>query len=261
MSPRSPLEADDADMGRPAKRGRVELPRRFARNDRVVCRTPHGWAPGKVASIDEPNPEDERAPPLPYVVLLDPPVKRLIAVPADVSSTILPEVCFGLRQDGAYFARDCLLPKGRCPPVLRFGVGDRVAVAVEDATGDFAAWRAGRVAALWARPADPREAEAWREGDAACYAVDLDAPAEPGASGGWSSPGAGGRVLVHRDDHFLVRDLALQPAAGAPRAAGTSRFNKRLNAAHGGWESIDHQTRRARKCAAPSDEDMDLEDE
>ena len=58
-----------------------------------------------------------------------------------------------------------------------------------------------------------------------------------------------------------MRDLALQPAAGAPRAAGTSRFNKRLNAAHGGWESIDHQTRRARKCAAPSDEDMDLEDE
>ena len=259
MSPRSPLEADDADMGRPAKRGRVELPRRFARNDRVVCRTPHGWAPGKVASIDEPNPEDERAPPLPKDVLHHPPVKRLIAVPADVSSTILPEVCFGLRQDGAYFTRDCLVPKGRCPPVLRFGVGDRVAVAVEDATGDFAASARGPRRRAVARPADPREAEAWR-GRRARYAVDLDALAEPGASGGWSSPGAGGRVLVHRDDQFLVRDLALQPAAGAPRAAGTSRFNKRLNAAHGGWESIDHQSA-PRKCAAPSDEDMDLEDE
>ena len=158
-----------------------------------------------------------------------------VAAPQDHSNTVIPEVCFGQRQDAAYFTRDCLPPhkEGSARPELRFSVDDRVACLVEDPSGDFAEWKSGKVTELWARPTDKYELDFWRADDAAAYRVDLD---------------DGGRVLVHRDDHILVRDLLLQ--AEGPRS--NARFTKRQRA-DGDWESVDHQTRIVRKCSAPSD--------
>ena len=50
-------------------------------------------------------------------------------------------------------------------------------------------------------------------------------------------------MLVHRDEHWLVRDLALQPAG---QRYAPKRIEKR-KAADEGWEMVDHMTRKARK--------------
>ena len=69
---------------------------------------------------------------------------------------------------------------------------------------------------------------------------------------------AGRDVLVHRDEHSLVRDLALQ-AAGPRQAADGSRclarLEKRQRVGGGGWEVVDHATRHVRACEPPGSDD------
>ena len=69
---------------------------------------------------------------------------------------------------------------------------------------------------------------------------------------------SGSRVLVHRDEHWLVRDLALQPPGSRQDARG-ARALTRLETRHKGdytFEAVDHLTRRVRPCPAPeSDEE------
>jgi hypothetical protein len=69
-------------------------------------------------------------------------------------------------------------------------------------------------------------------------------------------------VLVHRDEHWLIRDLALQPEGPRQAADGTralKRLEKRPKAKSDDadeWEAIDHMTRQVRSIAIPdSDED------
>ena len=74
---------------------------------------------------------------------------------------------------------------------------------------------------------------------------------------------SGAVVLVHRDEHWLVRDLALQ--AEGPRQAADGyrclrRLEKRRRDADGTWEELDHATRRVRPAAEPRDDDESDED-
>ena len=70
-------------------------------------------------------------------------------------------------------------------------------------------------------------------------------------------------VLVHKDEHWLVRDLALQ-AEGLRQGAGgvrcLSRLEKRRSSSASGgdrWEAVDHATRRVRPCEGPDSDDDD----
>lgn len=67
---------------------------RFAQYDRVRCNLGEsGWCSGNVQALDEPAPSG-RDRSLPYVVMLDPPIKQLISVPQDSNVCVLPDVCF-----------------------------------------------------------------------------------------------------------------------------------------------------------------------
>jgi hypothetical protein len=57
----------------------------------------------------------------------------------------------------------------------------------------------------------------------------------------------GPHVLVHRDNHKLIRDLSLQKEG--PYLAGGKRFTKRRRDSHD-WEAIDHMTGKTRKVMA-----------
>ena len=221
-----------------------QVVRRFALLDRVVCNVggTRGWAAGSVQSLDEDDPSDVTGQTvLPYVVKMDPPNSRLISVPKDNNGVIRAEVCFGQRRGALWFTRMSLpkvIRKGS-QRTRRFGVGDRVACAVEDATGDFSDWAAGTVAAL----DFPVEAEDGVEGGNAPYQVTLD---------------NGASVLVHQDEHWLLRDLALQPAGPRIAADGTrcvKRMEKR--AAGDAIEMVDHVTRKVRKMVPDSDDEDD----
>ena len=222
--------------------------RRFALLDRVVCRIGGdiGWAAGAVQSLDEDDPSDptgQRV--LPYVVKLDPPVGRMISAPSDDNSVIVAEVCFGQRRDALWFTRMCLpkaVRKG-AQRSQRFNMGDRVACAVEDATGNYADWAHGTVTAV----GYPVEAEDGVAGGVAPYQVLLD-------NGGCS-------VLVHQDEHWLLRDLQYQPVG--PQATKASRTRERLVRRHKGdytFEAIDHMTRRVRPCPPPASDSEHSDD-
>lgn len=67
---------------------------RFAQYDCVRCNLGEsGWCSGNVQALDEPNPSGKAAS-LPYVVMLNPPMKQLISVPQDSNVCVLPDVCF-----------------------------------------------------------------------------------------------------------------------------------------------------------------------
>lgn len=224
-------------------------PTRYKRAERVVCRLggDRQWASGSIAAVNEDNPEDPMGPKLPYVVKLDPP-SRLISVPKDDYDLCRAEVCFGQRAGALYFTLFCLPPiKQPANAKRRFDVGERVACAVEDETDDYSIWAAGTV--LEVNYSVEKDATAllpqrdW-EGDASIipYRVQLD---------------TGSRVLVHRDEHWLVRDLALQ-AVGPRQAQKGSRALTRLVKRHCGdytFEAIDHMTRQVRPCAPPDSDD------
>ncbi len=111
----------------------------------------------------------------------------------------------------------------------RYEVGNRVSCAVEDKTGLFTVWAAGTVAAVnhvvSALATDVH-------GGCVPYEVKLD---------------NGCTVLVHRDEHWLIRDLSLQPEGPRQAADGTrclGKFGKRKVGEV--WEVIDHITNRVR---------------
>ena len=69
------------------------------------------------------------------------------------------------------------------------------------------------------------------------------------------------QVLVHRDEHWLVRDLALQREGVRIGADGTrclGKFSRREAA--GGWEVVDQETRKVRRLQADEESDEDEED-
>ena len=121
--------------------------RRFGKHERVVCHLARGrvWAPGIVTELDRVDPEDPlgEIQQIPYLVQLDPPNDRVVCVPRDEPGVVRAEVCFGQRADTIPFALFCKPQKQN--KARRFGVGDRVACAVEDASNDDIAWAAGTV--------------------------------------------------------------------------------------------------------------------
>ena len=70
-------------------------------------------------------------------------------------------------------------------------------------------------------------------------------------------------VFVHRDDHRLLRDLALQPAGPRQSEDGTRDLQRlvkrRRNESE--WELIDHATCRVRIQAAGGSDEESSEDE
>jgi len=223
--------------------------RRFAKLDRVVCRIggSRGWAAGSVQALNEEDPSDPTGQTrLAYVVKIDPPASRLVSVPRDSNDLARAEVCFGQRAGAICFTRMCLpktVRKGVQRSQRRFARGDRVVCAVEDASDDFTDWAPGTVAAV-DYLVDEEDGIA---GGLAPYQVLLD---------------SGTAVLVHADEHWLVRDLALQPAGPRTASGGTrsvQRMSKRKT--DDGLECVDHATRKVRKLADETDDDDDDDDD
>jgi hypothetical protein len=234
---------------------------RFERFERVVCKIggQYGWGPGTIQALDEADPQDpsgQRR--LPYVVKLDPPIGRLISVPYDETSICRPEVCFGKMSMGDLgFTLRCKPRRQLKSEKRRFALGERVACAVEDASGDYTVWAAGTVSDVEYN-VEPDATELslqwdWSAGAGMIpYRVLLDA-----------SDGAQPQhVYVHRDEHWLVRDLKLQPA-GPRQAEDGTRELKRLvkRRCDAGWELIDHATRKVRHEAAGGTDDEDSDDD
>jgi len=216
------------------------LPPRFKKLDRVVCRIggTRGWAAGTVQALNEEDPSDPTGQSvLPYVVKIDPPNSRLVSVSKDDHNLVRAEVCFGQRAGAIWFTRMCLpkaVRKGS-QRSRRFGVHDRVACAVEDATDDYTDWAAGTVLEV----DHCVEGLGGIEGGVVPYKVMLD---------------NGYTVLAHVDEHWLVRDLELQAPGPRVAADGTrslTRITKRK--ASNGWEMVDHMTRKVRRAQEDSD--------
>ena len=223
-------------------------PTRFRRAERVVCNVggQRKWASGIIAAVNQDDPEGPTGPKLPYVVKVDPPGARLISVPKDDHDICRAEVCFGQRAGALWFTLFCLPPKQDLR-ARRFAMGERVACAVEDETDDYSVWAAGTVVdvdySVENEAADLIPDREWAGGIARIpYRVQLD---------------TGTSVLVHRDEHWLIRDLALQ-AAGPRQTKSGPRSLSRLERRHKGdytFEAIDHMTRRVRPCASPQSDD------
>ena len=230
-------------------------PTRFRRAERVVCRLggDRSWASGIVAASNQDNPEDPRGPKLPYVVKVDPPNSRLVSVPKDDYDLCRAEVCFGQRAGALWFTIFCM-PSRPARGTRRFASGERVACAIEDESNDYSVWAAGTV----------RDVDYSIQEDAAALDPERDFTGARGVVPYRVELDTGGMVLVHRDEHWLVRDLELQspgprqlPAGESPRESFASSLT-RLERRHKGdytWESIDHQTRRRRPCEPPSDDE------
>ena len=223
----------------------------FHKFDRVVCNVgrERQWAAGTIQSVNEDDPIDPRGPKLPYVVKIDPPDARLISVPRDEYEVCRAEVCFGQRAGALLFTLFCL-PLRKDRRKLRFGVGERVVCAVEDESDDWTVWRTGTVLDVDFSIEDEAKAvfptRDWSgEAGRVPYRVQLDGSV---------------CVLVHRDEHWLIRDLALQPE-GPRQAADGTRALKRLEKRPKSdgvdeWQAIDHMTRQVRSTAIPdTDED------
>ena len=71
----------------------------------------------------------------------------------------------------------------------------------------------------------------------------------------------GCRGLVHKDEHWLIRDLSLQ--APGPRQSAKESCLKRIERRHRGdytFEAVDHATRRVRACPPPDSDEEHGED-
>ena len=188
------------------------------------------WAAGTVIKLDQVDTDDPTGQTKhPYLVKIDPPNVRIICVPLDHSDVIQAEVCFG--PDAllmSLFSKPQRLPRER-----RFGLGGRVACVVEAVGGACRAWEAGTVVEVdydtepnvkklrGNYDAGPRDwSWGWPTADAAVpYRVLLD---------------GGGKVLVHRDVHWLVRDLRLQPVGPCEPMGGSHRSLARFTRRRGG---------------------------
>ena len=234
--------ADRSSAKQPERRRRNESQAwRFANYDRVRCNlgVETGWVCGNVQALDEPYPDGSPGT-LPYVVMLDKPLSRLISVPSDGSHCVRPEVCFADGAKGGACAEAVARGAGTKRAALRFAVGERVAclTAGPDGAAWPRRWSAGTVRELWPTPHGARAPAA------VPYAIDLDSGAL--------------RVLAAVDDHMHVRSLELQPAEACPVQRALSRFTVRLNAEQGWDENVDQQTRRVRK-RPPQDSESDEE--
>ena len=218
---------------------------RFRRGERVVCKVggERKWAGGIITTVDQADPEDVTGcSALPYIVKVDPPQVRLISVSKDDYDICRAEVCFGQRAGAMWFTLFCL-PARSSVSKRRFASGERVACAVEDETNDYSVWAAGTVVDVNCSIAHEAKDLGWGGSVAIVpYRVLLD---------------SGCHVLVHRDEHWLVRDLALQAAGPRQVPKGAKSAGcclTRLERRHKGdytFEAIDHSTRRVRPCPPP----------
>ena len=184
---------------------------RFGKHDRVVCHLAgrRAWAAGTIIELD--RDDQENGTQIPYLVKIDPPNGRVICVPRDDNHVVRAEFCF---WDHAHTLPFTLFCKPRKQTeMLRFGVGGRVACAVEDYMGNEVTWAAGTVLDVNYDAGSSSDSWDWPCVDGIVpYRVLLD---------------AGGHVLVHRDEHWLVRDLRLQPASPSRHsAAGPTRRSR-----------------------------------
>lgn len=220
---------------------------RFAPLDRVICRvnrSDRAWAAGSIQALDQENEEKDPYKTFPYVVKIDPPSSFGFSAPEDTNDYVRAEVCFGQRSDALLWTLRCL-PQAKARgsrPSRRFRVGERVACAVENASDDgYTEWAAGTVDAV-DHPVDGFDGLA---GGAVPYKVALD---------------SGACVLVHRDEHWLVRDLALQPAGPRTSEDGTrevARIGKRKLSDDDSCQMVDHVTRNVRRVVQEPDDPDD----
>ena len=235
-------EKPPANDGREAKRtkaaGNFRPQRdrgwRFAKFDRVRCNIggEHGWQSGQIQAVDHLS----EGSCLPYIVQLEPPLKRLVAVPYDDPSHVRPEVCFAEEPYGGECAQAVsLATKKAAAEPLRFTVGARVAclTAGPDGTWWPRRWSAGTVRDIWYK-AEMSEG-------VVPYAVALDQAGAP------ISPIQIQIVLCHRDEHLCVRALELQPPGECANATVLQRFTERHIEETGYVERIDQQTFGVRK--------------
>lgn len=222
---------------------------RFECGECVVCRLPGGWAPGRViekkkSDLQDQTKEQTRLLSECLHIRLDSASiggHRTVYM-QDQRNYVRLELCFGQRPDAESFTRACLPPhqsRGSKRAKLRFAAGERVACLVEDDSGDYALWKGGTVTQLW--PCVPSSEDDTVEDEklAAAYAVQLDNDC---------------RVLVHGDNHKLVRDLIYQAEGVYNFGFCGKRFTKRRDVGSGEWELVDQSTRRARACSPPPEE-------
>jgi hypothetical protein len=227
---------DDSDR----RRRERSPPRRVALYDRVWCNLGQtmGWCSGNVQAVDQ---QQENVT-LAYVVMLDPPHKRLISVPSDRNGCVRADVCFEAWPEGpppeaqgqpCVQATSCNVPVVR--PKLRFATDDRVACLTAGPDGlDWPRrWSAGTVMEVWHTQAGAASPVP--------YTVLLDTPHPQ------QRPMT---VLVHRDEHKYIRALAFQPAGECPSGVTLPRFTV-LRSEEEYVEKVDQQTLRKRKSALP----------
>ena len=233
-------------------------PTRFLRAERVVCNVggERRWASGSVQAVNEDDPEDPTGQTkLPYVVKIDAPNARLISVPKDIYDVCRAEVCFGQRAGSLWFTLFCMPHRRLRMPAKRFGLGERVACAIEDESNDYSVWAAGTVTDL----------DYCVEKDASVMLPDRDWSGDKASVPYRVQLDLGFNVLVHRDEHWLVRDLTLQAVGPRQKPQGTTsetRSLARIVKRHRGdytWEAIDHTTRKVLPCDAPSDDEHGAE--
>jgi hypothetical protein len=215
--------------------------RRFAPLDRVVCRVrgDREWAAGTVQALDQENDDVDPYRTFPYLVKVDPPGSSGVLVPEDTNNEVRAEMCFGQRTDGLLWTLRCL-PRTKARGShhkRRFVVGERVACAVESDDGNLFApdngytdWAAGTVIAV----DHPVEGMGAMPGGIVPYRVAMD---------------SGATVLVHQDEHWLIRDLTLQPTGPRVSADGTRELTRMgtCKLRDGLWHVVDHVTRNVRK--------------
>lgn len=245
---------DYLDRYEGAEASGLTRPPRFGKGERVVCRIggEHGWAPGGIMALNEDDPSDRTGrTKLPYVVKVDAPISRLISVPYDEDRVCRAEVCFG--KDALQFTLRCRPQKAS--KTMRFSVGERVACAVEAADGDdYTVWAPGKVVDV--------------HYDVQQEAPDLSLSDKLSLNVSGTVPyrvllDSGAHVLVHRDVHWLVRDLALQGPGPRQRADGTRQLKRmvkrRRDTTH--EELIDQETRKVRIQSTDMDGESDSDDD
>ena len=229
-----------------AKQNPEPKKQRFAKSERVVCNVGSEWAAGAVQSLEEEDPQSGRV--VPYKVKLDPPIGRMIAVPVDSNATVRPEICFGQVSDGLEFTIYCL-PQIKSKP-KRFQVNDRVVCIVEDSVLDYADEAFDSTGIVWA-PGTVTEVEVSMEDAAGILLLELiDRPRQKWPKGVPSAPyrvqldEGGASVLVHKDEHWLIRSEEL--------SGGGTRLQRMEVVQHeDGWRKVDHNTGRFRPCDPP----------
>ena len=214
---------------------------RMPKGTHAVCNLGAEWSSGIIQAVNEPNPQMPWLM-LPYVIHLDPPVSRLISAPEDSNGTIRPEVCFGQNAaDGLMFTLACLPVQQKSKSVpRRFVVGERVACLIEDSVDDpqGTVWAAGTVS----------EVDVNMEKNVSDLLPERDFPFGVPPAPYRVALDKGCSVLVHKDEHWLVRDLAYQ-TEGPCHCVGPSRrpVERIERQQHGDkWVTIDHTTRKVR---------------